>query len=82
MFCENHTGPAAGLLSFFTDDIDQGVHPSFFLFGAVGIEIDGFAIGKADAETFLDEHVAFFLSSEGRSTTSTSFASDFFLCER
>ena len=65
MFCKNHTGPVAGLLSFFTNNVDQDSHPSFLLFGAVGIEIDGFTICKADAETFLDEHVAFFLSGKG-----------------
>lgn len=49
----------------FANDICKCFHPSIFLSGAVGVEIDGLAIGEADAETFFDEHVAFFLLCEG-----------------
>lgn len=47
------------------DDLSESFHPAVFLSGAVGVEVDGFAVGKPHAEAFFYEHVALFFFCEG-----------------
>lgn len=47
------------------DGLAEGTHPFVFLRGRVGVEVDGFAVGEAEAEPLFDELVAFVFFGEG-----------------
>lgn len=47
-----------------SDCLAQDLHPSSLVFGGVGIEVNNFAISKADAEALLDKHVSLLLFGE------------------
>ena len=76
---EDGGGPALACLGVFADNFGEGKHPGVLLGGAVGVKVDGFAIGEADAEALFDEHVAFLFLSEGRFAAGTALAGNLFL---
>ena len=76
---EHEARPAARDLGLAPHDLGQGAHPGGLIAGAVGVEVDDLAVGEAQAEPFLDEHVAFFLRGEGRAPPRTAFAGEFLL---
>ena len=81
MLGENDIRPGLDLLKVLAHHIRQHAHPTVLFGGAVGVEVDGFTVGKANAEAFLDEHIAFFFFGEGGFPARASFAEDVFLGE-
>lgn len=55
------------------------LHPAFFVPGAVGVEINDFAVCEADAETFFDKHIALLFLGKAGLTSTAAFARGFFL---
>lgn len=62
---EYDISPRLVLAGILADDLGERFHPAVFLGGAVGVEVDGFAVGKPHAEAFFYEHVALFFFCEG-----------------
>ena len=65
LFGEDEISPGLSLAKILANDLGQSDHPAVLLGGAVGVEVDGLAVGEAHTEAFFDEHVAFFLFGEG-----------------
>lgn len=69
-FCEDDVRPSLCLASVFAYDIRKDFHPSILFGSAIGIEVDGLAVGETDTEAFLDKHVTlFFFGKRGLSST-------------
>lgn len=73
---QNELGPCLDLAvsgaCAFADSFREYFHPAILLCGAVGVEIDDLAVTEANAEAFLNEHVAFFLFRERRLSTAAT----------
>jgi len=69
--CKHKVRPRRRLLLHigFAHHLAQHLHPYILVRAAVGVKVDGLAVGEADAETFLDVLVAFvFLGERGLPT--------------
>jgi hypothetical protein len=62
----------------FADCARENRHPAIFIGCAIGVEIDGFAVGKADSESFFDKLISLiFLGKGGLASTLSRFAACF-----
>lgn len=78
---EHHIAPgrAISALTVGTDALVQDFHPAFLIFARVGVKVYHFTVAEADAEAFLDEHVALFLFCEAGFATTATLTSRLFL---
>ena len=67
--------------TFTANNVSQDLHPTVLGFCRVGVEVNDFAVVESDSEALFNEHVAFFLLSEGRATALTALASGIRLCQ-
>lgn len=74
---QDQTGPSLPRSDLFADDFSKSLHPALFLSGAVGVKVDDLAVGEPDPESFLHEHVPFFVF--GERTLPSAFSRHFFL---
>jgi hypothetical protein len=64
---------------FFADALVKDFHPTFFVFSAVGVEVDDLAVRETDSEAFFDKHVALFFLCKARLAPAAALTSGFFL---
>ena len=66
LLCEDKVRPRLWLVGVLSDDVGKDFHPCVLVSCAVGVEVDGFAVGEADPETLLHEHVTLFFLGKRR----------------
>ena len=74
MFGKHKVSPLLRFVCVLANDICKNLHPSVLIRGTIGVEVNRFTIGEADAESLFHKHVAFFFLGERRLSTTATLA--------
>jgi hypothetical protein len=75
LLLENHVSPGLSRSNVLADTIGKHLHPAVFLLPVVGVEVNDLAVAETNAESFLNEHVAFLVLGKARLATTTRLGS-------